>query len=284
MKASPSTSTVTALAVLVAAGLLVVPSTSGAGDVRWRDHNRTARDRRALTLRVHVDPTRLARRRAWFGVPKPWLQPRFSGSADLRRKVAELKTRALAHGMAIDLVDGVLEIGVAHDRVVSESLDDLHALTRDLLALAKREGYRDLRAFIGLIASFVQSFTYIVPPDEHRGPEGETIVTTGAWAPIETLHRRAGDCDSLSLLFASALKRVRHLDVVFFAGGFEHDPHLFVGVGISPRPGDAFVEVRGRPYVLLEMTDAWPLGRADRRHRAILAGRSLRVIPIGGGQ
>jgi hypothetical protein len=49
--------------------------------------------------------------------------------------------------------------------------------------------------------------------------------------------------------------------VVFVRG----DEHLFVGVRATPRRGDHYVRVQGIPYILLELTTPWPVGRVSEK-------------------
>ncbi len=109
-------------------------------------------------------------------------------------------------------------------------------------------------------------------------PGGERILTGGITIPLETLRNGWGDCDSKSLLFASLLAAAGERDVVFFEG----NKHLFVGLRLPPRRYDFVVRLRGIPYVLVEATDAWPIGRVPVKVQSGLRRGLYRVIRMSG--
>ena len=80
--------------------------------------------------------------------------------------------------------------------------------------------------------------------------------------PLETLTNRWGDCDSKSLLFASLARSIDLVDVCFIV----MDKHLFAGIQITPEQDDDSIRYKGKDWVLVELSEAWPLGRIPRDH------------------
>ncbi len=111
---------------------------------------------------------------------------------------------------------------------------------------------------------------YRIPPDHRINEEGEKILTAGAMMPLETMTNRWGDCDSKSLLFASLARSINLVEVCFIV----MDKHLFAGVQITPEQEDDSIRFKGKDWVLVELSEAWPLGRIPRDHvNAIVQGR-----------
>jgi hypothetical protein len=111
---------------------------------------------------------------------------------------------------------------------------------------------------------------YRIPPEHRTNEEGEKILTAGAMMPLETMTNRWGDCDSKSLLFASLARSIDLVDVCFIV----MDKHLFAGIQITPEQEDDSIRFKGKEWVLVELSEAWPLGRIPRDHvNAIVQGR-----------
>jgi len=52
------------------------------------------------------------------------------------------------------------------------------------------------------------------------------------------------------------------------------DNHLFAGIQITPEQGDDSIRYKGKEWVLVELSEAWPLGRIPRDHiNAIIHGQ-----------
>ena len=80
--------------------------------------------------------------------------------------------------------------------------------------------------------------------------------------PIDTLSKQWGDCDSKSMLFASLVRSINLVNVSFIV----MDDHLFAAVQLSKTSEDHSIQHRGDEWVLIELTDAWPVGRVPEKH------------------
>ena len=228
-----------------------------------------------------VDLGRLHRSVESFGIPESWLTIRYRTRAERLRKTAAVSARAAERGIVAFPGEG-RGAHVDHAWVVRHGRDDVADASARLQALARTEGHSGKREVLGTMASFVQGLAYRVPPTWRVLPGGERILTGGITLPLETLRNGWGDCDSKSLLFASLLAAAGERDVVFFEGG----RHLFVGLRLPPRRYDFVVRLRGIPYVLVEVTDAWPIGRVPVKVQSGLRRGLYRVIRTsapGGG-
>ncbi len=208
-----------------------------------------------------------------YGLPEAWLSVRYTDAADLRRQQAELERAARGRGILFDTRSGATSVDWAW--VVEHGSTDLRVPAQHVEALGHRSGYRGEREMVGLFASLIQGFEYAVPPEARVDAAGGRVLTVGVSVPLETMRNGWGDCDSRSLLLASMLAASGRKDLIFLEG----DSHLFVGLRIPPRPYDHVARVRGIPYVLLETTASWPLGRVPERSRNGLSTENLTPIP-----
>ncbi len=246
----------------------------------WREDTRVLAPGGAGRLyrqKFAVDLGRLHRSVEAFGIPESWLTVRYRTERERASETAAVSARAAARGIvAFPRRGGGAHVD--HAWVVRHGRDDVADASARLEALARKEGQSGKREVSGTMASFVQGFAYRVPPTWRVRPGGERILTGGITLPIETLRNGWGDCDSKSLLFASLLAAAGERDVVFLEG----DKHLFVGLRLPPRPYDHVVRLRGIPYVLVELTHAWPIGRVPVKARNGLGRGLYRVIRIAG--
>lgn len=220
-----------------------------------------------LTCKITVEPSEVAFAINSFGIPSQWTSISYKDEADLAKKQQQLRERASTHGIKM-LQEGNKFI-VDYKWVVDHSTKDLVDVARTIRNTARRKGYRSRRELIGAIASFAQSMEYRIPPDHRTNEEGEKILTAGAMMPLETLTNRWGDCDSKSLLFASLARSIDLVDVCFIV----MDKHLFAGIHITPEQDDDKIRYKGKEWVLVELSEAWPLGRIPRDHvNAIIQG------------
>lgn len=248
----------------------------------WREDTRVLAPGGAGRLyrqKIVVDLGRLHRSVEAFGIPESWLTIRYRTEEERARETAAVSARAAARGIvAFPRRGGGAHVD--HAWVVRHGRDDVRDASARLEALARREGRTGKREISGTMASFVQGLAYRVPPTWRVRPGKERILTGGITLPIETLRNGWGDCDSKSLLFASLLSAAGERDVVFLEG----DKHLFVGLRLPPRPYDQVVRLRGVPYVLVELTHSWPIGRVPVKARSGLGRGLYRVIrPDGAG-
>lgn len=165
---------------------------------------------------------------------------------------------------------------VDYNWVVSHSVRDLVDVSRTIRTTARRKGYRSRRELVGVFASFAQSMEYRIPPDHRVNEEGEKILTAGAMMPLETLTNRWGDCDSKSLLFASLVRSIDLAKVCFIV----MDKHLFAAIQIAPEQGDDSIRYKGKDWVLVELSEAWPLGRIPRDHINAITHGQYEVVEL----
>jgi Transglutaminase-like superfamily len=103
-------------------------------------------------------------------------------------------------------------------------------------------GY-DERQYLGMFVAFVQEIRYELPPDVQAGRE-----TLGYWVPTEVLVNGHGDCDSKAVTFC-ALYRGFGIPMIVVV----LPRHVLVGVAATPGPGQQFVRLGNRYYVLCEV-------------------------------
>ena len=250
--------------------------------VEWKGDTRVlaaGEEGRRYRQRFRVDVGRLHRSVEAFGIPESWLTIRYRNPDERAREKAAVSARAADRGIvAFPRRGGGAHVD--HAWVVRHGREDVADAAARLEALARKEGQTGKREVSGTMASFVQGLAYRVPPTWRVRPGGERILTGGITLPLETLRNGWGDCDSKGLLFASLLSAAGEGDVVLLEG----DKHLFVGLRLQPRRYDHVVRLRGVPYVLVELTHSWPIGRVPVKARHGLSEGLYRVIrPAGPG-
>lgn len=99
------------------------------------------------------------------------------------------------------------------------------------------------RRRLGLFLAFLQEIPYVVPPDRWHGRE-----TLGVYVPTEVVVGHHGDCDSKSVTFAALW---RNFDTPIILVSLPR--HMLVGVAVPPGPGEHFVQVGNRYFVLCEV-------------------------------
>jgi hypothetical protein len=109
-------------------------------------------------------------------------------------------------------------------------------------ALAEAAATANDRRALGLYLAFVQELPYELPPDRLAGRE-----ILGFWVPSEVLVNDHGDCDSKSVAFC-ALWRTRPQRALIVI--LPH--HALVAVEGKPGPGESYVRLGNRYYLLCE--------------------------------
>ena len=103
-------------------------------------------------------------------------------------------------------------------------------------------GY-DERQYLGMFVAFLQEIRYEVPPEIQNGRE-----TLGLWVPTEVVANDHGDCDSKAVTFCALWKAFAAPTLVIVL-----PRHVLVGVAMAPGPGQQFVRLGNRYYVLCEV-------------------------------
>ena len=115
-----------------------------------------------------------------------------------------------------------------------------------------------------------------MPPDSRTNDGGEEILTVGAIMPLEVLSNKWGDCDSKSMLFAALVRSIDLIDVVFIVV----PDHLFAAVDLRPEDDEHMIGHKGDYWVLIELTDAWPIGRVPEKHVAGILSNQFEIFDL----
>lgn len=172
------------------------------------------------------------------------------------------------------LVDGVRRLYVDIPQVVERNRPRLRALAAEFDKLSTARGYGSDQA-LGALLTFVQSaLLYKGPPDE----EGDRDML-GFFPPPRALLEGYGDCDTKSALLAAILTNFPGTRMI----GVHVPQHYLVGIARLPRPGDAFIEYGGEPFVLVEPSGParLPPGQVGPTTQAALATMNgVRIDPL----
>jgi len=209
-----------------------------------------------------------------FGIPKSWTSFTYKDDDDLVDKQYNLQKKAALHG--IKMLKSGNQFVVDYTWVVNEDSRKLRDVAKLIQSTARRQGYRSRREIVGAFASFVQSLKYQLPPDQRVNDDGEVVLTVGAMMPLDTLFKQWGDCDSKSMLFAALVRSINLVNVTFII----MEDHLFAAVQLSPDRGEHYIRHNGDKWVLVELTDAWPLGRVPEKHLRNINSGDYRVVDL----
>jgi hypothetical protein len=126
------------------------------------------------------------------------------------------------------------------------------------------------RAWLAALVSHVQAIPYGIPPN-------------GFLFPDEVLQFNYGDCDSKSVLTAAIIKKINP-DLDFAFVDLPSADHLLLGVALEPHPGDQTVRLKGKTYVLADVSGPAliPLGKVSDKSAAALRDRSSYAILSSG--
>jgi hypothetical protein len=221
-----------------------------------------------------------------YGVPEAWTTvaavdwAATDGSRHERQRRNELIRRAAERGVRIHFEDDTICSEPDYEWIVGRSRDDVRNVAERLSGVYRRSGLDTERGLHRVVASFVQSIEYGIPQPWRTGKQGEEIWNFGIATPVELLHNKWGDCDSKCLLFASLLENFPGQNVVFLVG----NDHMFAGVRDIPRRGDRYVTLSGVSYVLIELTDLWPLGRIPSDMWKGVGRNEYRILRVAGGR
>jgi hypothetical protein len=225
-------------------------------------------------LEVVIDPLRLRKAIESYGIPETWMRYSYRSEDEKRQKEKEQALRCAARGIARGRMPNSLEPDYCW--VVENSREDVREAAVRLRDVGRRAGYDDFSRFVELLASFVQSLQYRVPPDVRRGPDGTPIQTCGLTMPLETLFNGHGDCDTKSVLFASLMTDLADTRLILVRGA----NHIFAGVRAQPRPLERYVRLRGENYVLIELTSPWRVGHIPMENWHAVELKQMEIIPL----
>jgi hypothetical protein len=113
------------------------------------------------------------------------------------------------------------------------------AVMKNLALALNQQAPRDPRAKIEFFVDFLRQFKYT--DTFQNGSDFQS--------PVGVLTENAGDCDSLSVAFASMLANLNIPVAFIMVPG-----HMFVGVALSPQKGDQYMNYGGRSYVFIDLT------------------------------
>jgi hypothetical protein len=227
-----------------------------------------------LVCKIKIDPEEVKRAMDSFGIPKSWTTFTYTNEKELAQKQQQLHNKAKSHGISM-LQEGN-KFTVDYNWVTRQNKQALTKVAKRIRSTARRNGYRSKRDLIGAFASFVQFMPYRVPDDFKINNLGEKILTAGAMMPLETLANGWGDCDSKSLLFAALVQNIGLVDVSFIV----MEEHLFAAVQLRPEQNDRSIRYKNKDWVLIELTDSWPIGRIPTdRQNAVDVG-NFKVVEL----
>ena len=209
-----------------------------------------------------------------FGIPKSWTTFTYTSEDDLQKKQVSLQKKAARRG--IKMADDMKSYVIDYQWVIDQSSRELRDAAKDIRSIARRKGYRSRRELVGAFASFVQSLEYRLPPNNRIDDNGKEIITIGAIMPIEVLTNQWGDCDSKSMLFATLVRSIDLTEVVFIV---KHE-HVFAAVDVIPEPEDQTIRYKGDDWVLIELTDAWPIGRVPEEHIECIDQKQFEIVGL----
>ena len=179
-----------------------------------------------------------------------------------------------SRGLSWTMAGGVRRLYVDIPAVVARNRARMRDLARefDRLATARKYGPDET---LGAMLTFVQSaLPYQRPPKQ----EGERDIL-GFYPPPRALEAGFGDCDTKSALLAAILTNFPGTRMI----GVHVPKHYLVGIARVPRPGDAFIEYRGEPFVLIEPSGPGrlPPGTIGPATQAALATMNgVRIDPL----
>ena len=245
--------------------------------VRWEGDTAIVNPRSAITeldCSIKINNRDIDAAIESFGIPKSWTTFTYTSEDDLQKKQVSLQKKAARRG--IKMSDDMKSYVIDYQWVIDQSSRELRDAAKDIRSIARRKGYRSRRELVGSFASFVQSLEYRLPPNNRIDDNGKEIITIGAIMPIEVLTNQWGDCDSKSMLFATLVRSIDLTEVVF---NVKHE-HVFAAVDVIPEPEDQTIRYKGDDWVLIELTDAWPIGRVPEEHIECIDQKQFEIVGL----
>ncbi len=230
----------------------------------------------SFTYELTIKLSRLNQAVASFGILESSMTLPITYRTD-QEKMSKLRARSqewTARGFLAHLTGG--KIGPDYKWMINQSRADVYPVTLQLCQLARAQGYKTTRDIVGVLASFVQSMEYKVPPSTRTDDAGQQIFTGGINMPIETLYNGWGDCDTKSILLASMLANLARERAILLMG----KSHVFIGFKDVPHEGDRTLVIQNETYILIEATHTWPIGKLPEEEWAGLNKGQYSVIPL----
>ena len=231
----------------------------------------------ALTLEFNLHPDTVAESLQEFGYDKAEIDQLLASCTGCdqaefdKRSIAFYESRAIS---AQKQPDGRVRLSVDIRAVVERNKARVRPLAEALGELARQHNYGPDQT-LGAAVSFVQTaLKYEQPPSTENG---RNII--GFYPPPRALELGLGDCDTKSALLAAMLKPFSGIRMV----GVHVPKHYLVGVARVPRHGDAFIEYKGEPFVLMEASGpAWrpPGFISDTTKAALATMQGVRIDPL----
>lgn len=231
----------------------------------------------ALKLEFDLEPAAVRESLAEFGYAREEIDALLKACTGCdqaefdRRMAAFYESRGIAAAMQSS---GRMKLTVNVPAVVARNKPRLKSLAAALGRIAKERNYGPDQT-LGAAVAFVQTaLRYQQPPNEEGG---RNII--GFYPPPKTLELGLGDCDSKSALLAGMLAHFSGVRMI----GVHVPKHYLVGVARVPRHGDAFIEYKGQPYVLMEAAGpAWrpPGNISDATRDALATMQGVRIDPL----
>lgn len=227
-----------------------------------------------FSLEVLIDPVRLRKAIESYGIPASWMRYSYRTQEEKLQKEREQAVRCASRGVAVNRAANSLEPDYLW--IIENSRKDVRETIVRLRDAGRQAGYTDFPRFIELVASFVQSLEYRIPPNIRKSREGDSIQTFGLTVPLETLYNGHGDCDSKAALFASLMANLADARVIFVRGA----NHIFAGIRTQPRPSERYVRLRGDNFVLIELTHPWRVGHIPNENWRAVQLKQMEIIPL----
>lgn len=143
--------------------------------------------------------------------------------------------------------------------MIRQGVPTVAAMADRLEEVARRSGATSVRGRASIMAGFTQALAY---EENLEATDDEQVEQMGVMLPAATLDRVSGDCDSKAVLLCALLQSSGVCDSVLV----HTEDHTLVGLGVQLRSGDDTIRAWRRPWVMVETTDRWPVGRISRRH------------------
>lgn len=180
-----------------------------------------------------------------------------------------------AHGFTPQhLATGTISLTVDIPGVVRRNSARVKPAAAAIQRLAVENAYGPDQV-LGAAVAFVQTaMVYRKPPTTEGGRQ-----TGGFYPPPRALEVGAGDCDTKSAVLAAVVANFSAAHMV----GVHIPGHYLVGVSRVPRSGEAFVQYKGQPYVLIEASgpNLLPPGVvAPATLSALKASSGVRIDPL----